>query len=60
MVWSNYINTSHAAIDVTMQNRLCFLKIQKRFHELLNQYKVCLYLFECIFHGGYKYGIEVQ
>ena len=29
------------------------------FHELLKQYRACLYLFECIFHGDFKYGHEI-
>ena len=30
------------------------------FHELMNQYQACLYLFHCIFHGDSKYSIEIQ
>ena len=29
------------------------------FHELMNQYQACLYLSDCIFHCGSKYGYEI-
>ena len=35
---------------------LTFLKLQRLFHELMNQYQACLYLSECIFHCGFKSG----
>ena len=30
------------------------------FHDLLNQYQACLYLFECTSHGDSKYVNDIQ
>ena len=38
---------------------LTFLKFYQLFHELINKYQACLYLFQCISHGGSKYGHEI-
>ena len=35
-------------------------KFQSLFHDSLNQYQACWYLFECISHGDSKYGNEIQ
>ena len=37
-----------------------FLTFQRLFHELLNRHQACLYLFECIFHGGFKWAWNVD
>ena len=29
------------------------------FHQLLKQYQECLYLFQCIYHGGSNYGHKI-
>ena len=35
------------------------MKFEQLFHELMNQYQACLYLFECISHGDSKYDHEI-
>ena len=58
----HHLNTYHAGLGFTEQKSVCFLifpKFQRLFHELMNQYQACLYLSECIFHGGFKYGHEI-
>ena len=42
---------------IVIQKMLIFQSI---FRTLLNQYQACLYLFPCISHGDYKYGITIQ
>ena len=58
------VNTYHAeGIGFTERNCVCFLKIltfHSLFQELLNQYKACWYLFDCISHGDSEYGNEIQ
>ena len=52
------INIYNAAISFAMHKVCCFLKIptfQRLFQQLLNLYKACLYLVECIFHSESKY-----
>ena len=57
-----WLNTYNAGIGFTEQKSVCFLtflKFQRLFYELMNQYQACLYLSECIFHCGFKYGHEI-
>ena len=44
-----------------LYNNICFgfLKCSK-FHNFLNQYQPCLYLFECISHGDSKYSHQIS
>ena len=57
------LNAHHAGIGSTEQNCVCFLTFQRLFqrlfHEIMNQYQACVYLSECIFHCGFKYGHEI-
>ena len=58
------LSSAHAAIRFTLQISvflfvISFL-IKRLFHKLLNQYKACLYLFECIFHVDSKYSNEIE
>ena len=43
---------SHAKLFLFSQNCLTFQRLP---HDLVNQFQACLYLFECIFHGDFKY-----
>ena len=47
----------NAGIRFTHGKSFCFLKFLI-FHELMNQYQVCLYLFECISHVDPKYYVR--
>ena len=50
------------AIGFTEQHCVYYLtnlKFEQLFHELMNQYQACLYLFECISHSDSKYGHEI-
>ena len=38
---------------------LTFLKFEQLFHELMNRYQACLYLFDCFSHGDSKYDHEI-
>ena len=61
-IWRKTLNTYHAGFGFTAQNCSCFLtflKFWRLFHELMNQYQACLYLSQCIFHCGFKYGHEI-
>ena len=52
----------NAGFGFTEQKSVCFLtylKFGQLFHELMNQYQACLYLFQCISHGDSKYGHEI-
>ena len=56
------VNTYNAGLGFTEQKSVCFLiflKFQRLFHELMNQYQACFYLSECIFHCGFTYGQEI-
>ena len=59
-IWRLTLTTR--GIGFTEQNYVCFLKIltfHRLFQELLNQYQTCWYLFQCIYHGGSKYGHKI-
>ena len=53
------LNTQNAGIGFTEQNRVCILTFERLVQDLLNQYWVCLYLFECIYYDHSKYGHEI-
>ena len=46
-------------LSENMFDLLYFWNFKRLFHELMNQYQTCLYLTECIFHCGFKYGYEI-
>ena len=53
------VNTLHTAIGFTIHTKsFCFTKFSK-FHEFLNQYQACLYLFKCIPYGDSKYSHQI-
>ena len=59
---SGGINTYIAGLGFTEQKSayfLTYLKFQRLFREVMNQYQACLYLSECIFHCGFKYACEI-
>ena len=42
-----------------MPSLVKFLKCQRLFQELMNQYQACLYLSESFFHCGSKFGHQI-
>ena len=56
------INAYNAGLGFTELQSVFPLKylIFRLFHELINQYQACLYSFECISHGDFKYGHNIS
>ena len=51
---------AYITYNLVMQCNCCFLTILSLFHNFLNQYQACLYLFECIFHGESKISHQMR
>ena len=59
----NNFNTQNSGIGFYEQNGfsfLTFLTFERLLHESITQYQACLFLSECIFHCGFKYGQEIS
>ena len=53
----------NSGIGFTEQRDFYFLQFFEfwcLFHDLMNRYQACLYLFECIFHGNSKYSNDIE